>query len=324
MNARAQKAKLGIFVVATAALALVVLVTFAGMSLVEERTLYQVLFSDQVGGLQVGAPVRVMGVRVGEVVAIELTQEAEPRVKVSLKISEEAPIYRDASASLSFQSITGMKDLLVSPGTRDAGRLPPGSTIPARGGFDLFGAKGESIGAKLDELLANLGKLTEAENQRRIAALLDSTNQSMQQVGALAASLRETSQALGALVRTNTTPLRATLQRTGAAAEEVGRAADTWNQVGSSARATLARFDRELSRADLGGTAESVHQSIASFRGLIERAEGVLAQNESELDSAMRNVRRASEDLREFSSALRQQPSRLLFSDPPAPRSVER
>jgi ABC-type transporter Mla subunit MlaD len=241
---------------------------------------------------------------------------SKPRVKVALEVSEEAPIYCNASASLSFQGITGMKDLLVSPGTRDAGRLPSGSAIRARGGFDLFGAKGESIGAKLDQLLENLGKLTEAGNQRRIADLLDSTNESMQQMGELARSLSATSQAVGALVQTNTAPLRGTVQKTGEAAESVARAADTWDQVGSSARAALGRFDQELSRVDLGGTVESVRQSIASFRELTERAQHMLAQNESELQDAMRNMRRASEDLREFSSAVRQQPSRLLFSDP--------
>lgn len=324
MKAKGQKAKLGIFVVASALLALLVVVTFTGIQLVKHRVLYHAFFAEAVGGLQVGAPVRVMGVRVGDVVAVELTGETHPRVKVSFEVAEEAPIYKNASASLSFQGITGMKDLLVSPGTRDAGRLPPGSEVRTGGGFDLFGSKGKSIGTKVERLLENLGQLTEAENRRRIGDLLEDADQGMKQITELARSLTATSEAVGALLRMNSAPLRSTLQKTGEAAQGVARTADTWDQVGGGARAALARVDDELKKADLAGTAASAHQSIASFRELVERAREALTENERELETTMRNVRRASEDLREFSSSVRQQPSRLLFSDPPAPRRVER
>ena len=322
MNTKAQRAKLGAFIAVALALAVLVVAGFTSLSLLERRSRYVVHFGDSVEGLEVGARVSLKGVRVGNVLSISLTDEPQPRVRVTLEVKHGTPIYRDARASLTIQGITGLKDLQLYPGTHETGELPPGSTIEASaGGFGFLAGQAESIGNKLDQLLQNLGELTAGDNQERIGELLDHTNKLLAEAVPLLRSATATSDAAHALLRTSEAPLTRLLTHAGTAAQELSQVSATWNDLGRETQMAVQDVRGELSAADLASTMKNVNSSVASLRALIDAAGDTLLQNRTEFNMTMRNLRRASDDLREFSAALRERPSRLLLSDPPPPRS---
>ena len=137
------------------------------------------VFFDQVAGLTVQAPVRVAGVKVGEVKTITLDHG---RAKVDLKLDKDFPIYKDAEASLSSIGILGEKYIDLTQGTYEKGLLDSAMPIPSRGGVSLddlmvtlaaisrdikgvTGALNQSIGGeegrvKLDEIVDNIRVLT--------------------------------------------------------------------------------------------------------------------------------------------------------------------
>jgi len=137
------------------------------------------VFFDQVAGLAVQAPVRVAGVKVGEVKTITLDHG---KAKVELKLDKDFPVYRDAQASLSSIGILGEKYIDITQGNYEKGLLNSSIPIPSRSGVSLddlmvtladisrdikgvTGALNNSIGGeegrmKLDEIVDNIRVLT--------------------------------------------------------------------------------------------------------------------------------------------------------------------
>jgi phospholipid/cholesterol/gamma-HCH transport system substrate-binding protein len=134
---------------------------------------------DQVAGLNLQSAIRVAGVKVGAVTAIELDGK---RAKVTLGLPKDFKVYQDASASLSSIGILGEKYIELDPGHPTAGLLAMDTTIPSNAGLGLDNlmetmgaiaknvqnvtkALDESIGGeqgrqKLDEIVDNIRQLT--------------------------------------------------------------------------------------------------------------------------------------------------------------------
>ncbi len=85
---------------------------------------YSAAFSEA-GGLRAGDDVRIAGVEVGEVEAVEL---AGDHVQVDFRVTEPASFGQDTGASIRIQTVLGKKFLSLEP--RGAGQLAEGSTIP--------------------------------------------------------------------------------------------------------------------------------------------------------------------------------------------------
>lgn len=134
---------------------------------------------DQVAGLNKQSHVRIAGVKVGEVIGIELIGG---RAKVTFSVDEQIPVHLKASASLSSIGILGEKYIELSTGDPALSTLASPSDIPSKTGVSLdnlmetlaaiggdvkgiTGALNQSIGgengrAKLDEIVDNLRSLT--------------------------------------------------------------------------------------------------------------------------------------------------------------------
>ena len=83
----------------------------------EEFNHYDIMFSGDVTGLQVGGPVRFRGVPVGEVIDFKVDPEHIEQVRVTIQIKEGTPVRADSVASLEVQGITGVLYVLISGGT---------------------------------------------------------------------------------------------------------------------------------------------------------------------------------------------------------------
>jgi phospholipid/cholesterol/gamma-HCH transport system substrate-binding protein len=134
---------------------------------------------DQVAGLNLQSAIRVAGVKVGAVTAIDLDG---PRARITLSLPKTFPVYKDASAALSSIGILGEKYIDLTPGHPEAGIMPADAIIPSKTVFGLdnlmetvggigkdvksiTGAMNESIGGeqgrqKLDEIVDNIRQLT--------------------------------------------------------------------------------------------------------------------------------------------------------------------
>jgi phospholipid/cholesterol/gamma-HCH transport system substrate-binding protein len=132
METRASHLLVGGFVlVVTAALALFAL-WLAGADRERDVVGYDIAFTGSVSGLQTGSQVRYRGVPVGRVTDIRIDPEDLEQILVTTEIRADTPIKADTVAALEMQGVTGVVNVQLTGGTREAPDLErrPGEPRP--------------------------------------------------------------------------------------------------------------------------------------------------------------------------------------------------
>ncbi len=108
MNGRNSYLVVGVFVSIGLVTMIVMILSFAGGRSTEPDMRYTILFQRDISGLTLGAPVRYLGVGVGQVVDMILTTVDSTMVRVDLEVLQSTPITTATYASLAFQGVTGV------------------------------------------------------------------------------------------------------------------------------------------------------------------------------------------------------------------------
>lgn len=163
MNGRNSYLIVGAFVSIGIVALLFVVISLAGKGSTEEKQRYTTLFDRDISGLTLGAPVRYLGVSVGEVIDIRLTNAVDAKVRVDIAVLESTPISDATYASLAFQGVTGVAFISLAADTQMATRRPvaSGSEHP------VIATRDVGIAAVLSEA---------PEISHRIVAILDRIN----------------------------------------------------------------------------------------------------------------------------------------------------
>lgn len=329
MSRRADPALIGAFVLGALALAVVTILLVAGGEWFRERSQHSLYFEGAAHGLQVGAPVVFLGVKVGTVKHIQLgldesnhkfvvpvTIEIEPHVvrtrngeQIDLRNRETVSglVQRGLRARLRMQSIlTGQLyvDLDFHPDkpAHFVATDPAISEIPTiRTAVQEFSTKLE--GFPMDKFLADVTAIGEALSQtlntpemRNLPRRLDKT---LKHLESLAARLDAKSGPILKETRTDLIEMRKALVAAQSAMARLEAAAD---RVGNLADAD-SDLVRNLARAsdELAGAAKAV-------RGLAE-AESPTVLN---VNQTLKEIARAAEALRKLAELLEQQPDAIL------------
>ena len=102
MNGRNSYLVVGVFVSIGLVTLIVMILSFAGGRSTEPNVRYTILFQRDISGLTLGAPVRYLGVGVGQVVDMILTTVDSTMVRVDLEVLQSTPISTATYASLAF------------------------------------------------------------------------------------------------------------------------------------------------------------------------------------------------------------------------------
>jgi phospholipid/cholesterol/gamma-HCH transport system substrate-binding protein len=112
-----------------------------------------VAFED-VAGLDVGDTVRVAGVEVGKVEAIELKKN---RGRVTLTIDHRVPLYEDATAQVETYGLLGDRYISIDPGHTKKPRVDPGGEIHSAISPEAL----DALFGKLSEVASDVKTVTE-------------------------------------------------------------------------------------------------------------------------------------------------------------------
>ncbi len=96
-----------------------------------ERTLYRIRFENNVAGLLTGAAVLFNGIRVGEVVDLQLNPDNPREVTAAIAVLAGTPVRADTHAGLEFQGLTGVPVISLMGGEAGAAPLASSKTEPA-------------------------------------------------------------------------------------------------------------------------------------------------------------------------------------------------
>ncbi|NBY19915.1 MCE family protein [bacterium] len=159
------------------------------------------------GGIEIGSPVRVAGVKVGKVSTIEFlpevsqsaeTSQERTSLKLTIDVSTKAlpSVRQDSRFYVNMAGIIGEKYIEISPGTSSAPILTNGSTVrgvdPPRidqllsQGYGVFGRIMDFMDANektltefltgMQELISDANTLLKGRERKKLVTLLDNLN----------------------------------------------------------------------------------------------------------------------------------------------------
>jgi phospholipid/cholesterol/gamma-HCH transport system substrate-binding protein len=244
---RRQKLRVGVFVLIGLGVFLAMVYALGARArLFEPRFTLHAEFTE-VGGLVEGATVRLAGVQIGRVSAVHLPPQPGGKVRVDMSIARRFGdrIRKDSVARIETQGLLGDKIIEITVGSAAAPPVRPADVLASRDPFD-------------------------------ISRVMDESAQVVKNVGALADSLRETSQALNQsrLVEEFT----ATVQSARKVTDQVGRIVTEVERGRGWAHALIYEEPVALRR---------VNELVATTQALLDRvqrgegAAGVLTSEQS-------------------------------------------
>lgn len=333
---RAQKVRLGTFVVTGLSVFVVALVVLAGLRTWESRDEYVVHFTGNVSGLEPSAPVRYQGLRVGRVDRMRIAPKDPGAIEVIISLPAGTPLYEGTRAVMDQSGLTGLKNINLVPGDLRASLIEPGSELPSDDSLiDRITGRAEEIALKVDMAATNLVRWTGDENRERVESLIDSTTKLAGEIDLFLA--------------TNRIPIKHALEGFASASKHIGAVAgegersirkvrEDVNATLAEARTTLKAFrepiagvdpkdveatllatrsavenlDRRLSDAQLGQTIDQLGVALKDITRLLQATDLTVRAGREDFAATLKYLRQAAEDLREFSRIIAQNPSALI------------
>jgi ABC-type transporter Mla subunit MlaD len=302
------EAKVGAFVLLSAAVLCGTVYAVSGAKFRGARVAYRT-YLRYAGGLEPGTAVLFGGIAVGRVTAVGPSAADPTQIEIGFDVKQGTPLNAKSVAKLGTVSLMASPVISITTGTNDAARLPPGAAIPSQETISLDDTQRKlvaladsartlmsSVGAHLDELsadtrrlLSNLNEVTGAANRRRLASILANAD--------------------AMVVRTSST-----IDRIGNQVLKLTADADGMVE---NANSTITSVRQPL-EADLG----ELRMALEQARALIGSLQAVVRSNSDNIHDVIENVRRATDNLNDVTSAVKERPWSLIRIKQPKDRQV--
>jgi phospholipid/cholesterol/gamma-HCH transport system substrate-binding protein len=160
METRAPYAMIGLFIIAIIGAVFGFVYWLHDIGGVGERIVYRVRFESTVSGLLSGAAVLFNGIRVGEVIGLQLDPDDPRQVTATIAVMSSTPVRADTQTGLEFQGLTGVPVISLRGGAPGAARLassngePPTLVADPMAGESMTEAARQAL-RRIDAVLAD-------------------------------------------------------------------------------------------------------------------------------------------------------------------------
>ncbi|MFU8805440.1 MAG: MlaD family protein [Bradymonadaceae bacterium] len=339
MATRAQKIQLGFFFIVVAIVFAGAFIALTGAQFWENRGMYVVRYQHSVSGLELGAAVKLQGVRVGSVNKIQINPDNMEEVEVYMQVQAKTPIKTDTEAVVMTTGITGLKYIELMESTAEADLLPPGSEVkPGQSMFDQLSGKATDMSVQVALILENVLHMTGPENQDRLDSILVQADEFMSNSNTLSRALAGLSTIVEEILIENREPIKNLFDGLDETIRDFRRLLVSLDQtvttinvvVGTlelpetmlELRATNMMVQERLTEIDLPQAVDDISLALGTLQALLENLSQMVNANHDQLRATMYNVRQASESLKELSRTLQQRPSRLIFDEKAEERTL--
>lgn len=333
MKTKISPAIIGLFVLGAILLGLVALLSFGGVNFFSQPQRFVVYFDESIHGLDLGSPVKLLGVRVGRVAGLNVRYDAATNrslaevvcelnrnviidsegkaIDVSNRAELEALVHRGLRARLDVIGLaTGL--LFVELNFYDPVQYP--AVVPlADAKRVVVPAVPSAISeyqASLTEILSGLKRVDFAGLSRNLNTLLTTANTKLQAVDAaqLSEHWARTADALTA-VATNADP-------------EIKQTLANLNAATNDLRTLIAKLDQQVqpSSDKLAKTLEDARQALATFNGAAASAQHFLAAQSGlgeETSRTLEQLREAAAAVQRLADFLERNPNALITGRQP-------
>jgi phospholipid/cholesterol/gamma-HCH transport system substrate-binding protein len=316
MANKAQKFRLGVFLITGFSLIIITVAVIAGASLSQQRDIYYINFHDEsVGGLDVGSKVNYQGIGVGRVDDIVISPDDVTSIIVTISIKGGTPIKSDARASLSPVGITGLNAIEIKGGTNESKLLSPKSYIEVE--KSLFGTitnKAVSITEQLDALIKSLNNLADQDNIDRMASIITNLDNILTENRSTLEGTMRNLEFISGDVAKFTNVLDAKLDTLVTATTQ---SISSVNKILSSGSinniiTNLDTISTDLADADLDVLVTSLNSSIVRLESMMKTVDNTVVRSRRDILEILDSAREAMENLNEFSKQINDNPTILL------------
>jgi ABC-type transporter Mla subunit MlaD len=308
MATEARKLRVGLFVIGGVLIGAAAAVWLGASRFFTDEVLAVTYFAESVQGLDAGASVKYRGVPAGRVERIGIAPDGDLiEVDMSLRSKVAELLLKDPTmrATLQLSGITGLRYIEINRYSGEALQSAPELTFEPE--LPLIASTPSQFRAIQEALEDIYDKIMSVD------------------LAGVAADARATLQAADQLLRDSrvqqiVTNLSATTDSMARVTHNVEQATENvrLEPVVAELRQTTAEAKALLADLRHGETGEGERRTLREVDGLARTTQSFVLDLQVMID----RLNRTSENLELLTNELRQQPSRLLFSDPPPPRRI--
>lgn len=313
MPSSAQKVRLGIFIVISSFALLVLIFIVGSKQLFQENDIYYIYYRDvSVSGLEIGSPVKYLGINIGTIKSIDFDPADAYTVVVTIAIKPETPIRNDAWANIESIGITGLKMIEIRGGSNEADLLDPGDQIRPGGSIteDITG-QAEKIADKVERVIDNLLVFSEPEKLNTIITLAEQSTKAMQNINSMVEENRynlRNGLYKGRLVFNKLDTITTALQSSARQIERI-TASDTLQQI----MANFHEVSVKLNEADLVVLVDRLSEVVENTNRILVTMDNDVKRGSKDFLVSLKKLKSSMEHLSEVSRILNEDPSVLLY-----------
>jgi phospholipid/cholesterol/gamma-HCH transport system substrate-binding protein len=335
MRKKGSEIWVGIFVVIGIVLLVAMTLKIEKFQFGKEKGYLLSVYFDAAPGLDRNSPVRVAGVRVGNVEKMDLERG---KAKVTFRLPLNVTLYKDAKAYMKSEGFLGEKYVEVSPGTPGYPKLEPNGVIeqgapPAD--LEQFLSNMSGIRDDIKEVIKPLGDVLKVVDTKKVEGMIDNFNkfsgqltgiadeskkafqkgnEAFSRIGEIGDQVKKGEGTLGKLITDETIYQEAkkTVETAQEAVETVKNAAESAKKTVDTLKDVSERIQRGegtlgklIKDESLYQEAKETIQSVKGIAEKVEKGEGTLGKLVSddtlikEADKTMKKVQRAAEGIEE-------------------------
>lgn len=312
MITRSQKIRLGIFITTGIVIFLAIIAVLSINRFFKEKDIYYIVYEDvSVMGLDVGSPVKYLGINVGSIQDIYIDPEDVNRIIVRIGLKRDTPIKTDIRADISTIGITGIKIIELRGGSNEAATLNAGGFINAGKSLtEEITGKAEDIANKIEMTLNNLLDLTSDVNQEKIIRLVDESSSAIAHINSILAKNRSNIQHSIANFDTMTHHLAYTSKSTRRVAEGLDRivSSDSFK----TAINNLVKITNKIEESDVNNLVERLNETALKINEVVIQTERILRDNHTMINETVYNLNQTVRSLKNAARLIEEDPSVLL------------
>lgn len=300
---RAQRARLGVFLVIGITLLLIFAAVPLGLKFNDKYNIFIAYFKgESLSGLEQGAVVKYSGVPIGKVEKITYIPNDLSKVRVEMKLQADFPLKVDMVATTGAMGITGLKYVEITGGTNESKLLKPGSEVPTKQSMiSTITGKAEVIVGKIELLLNHLNQITNPDSLVAFREILDN-------VAVITSD-----------VRGFVSESRPHIQSITASTNDIISKVDG---IASDVKEFTGNFKNAVTGEQFAATFASIDSTAIALKELTENLSLMIRQTREDFTVGMQNIREATENANQLTKVLAENPSLLLRSENQRERDI--
>jgi len=296
-----QRARLGVFLVAGAALIAVFVAIPVGLRLTQrQKVFYAHFLGESISGLEQGADVKFRGVPVGKVTRIRYDRSDLSRVRVDVRVEHDFPLTEDMVGQIGGISITGIKHLELTGGSNSSPLRAEGTEIPTKQSvMATLTGKAEEIILKIEVLLNQLNDLTNPDSS--LGKILDNVAVITAEARGFVAEVRPKIEGSAGSFTSLMTRI---------------------DSISADVKVITGEARRTFSGQGFSNIVASIDSSARSIKQVSDDVSLVIRQSREDIMVAMENLREALENANELTKILAENPSLLIRGEQQKERAL--